>query len=260
MKKRPVRKYVGAPNNPAGEAFNALSELGFENMGLYYSSYRAVVADIEDPEHLQRLKLIIPVINELEPFEYWAFPKGVFYGNGYGTQNIPELGDMVWVEFEGGRPEIPLWEHGHPARGETPKDKDLLDYGAKWFITPKGHSVIFNDTKNTIQIKHSLGHSILLNDQGISIVKDKTSNISLGSKDKSKYSAVLGEPLKKILEQINKYNGVLAQALISDAASTAPSPFLGKAAISTASSSLLIINEQISLLINQLLSNLVTLE
>lgn len=159
----------GRPKNPLVALIQQIINLGFENFGKYYSTYRAFVADIDDPENLQRVKLIIPQVTGDQVHDYWAFPKGVFYGPGYGCQVIPNKGDVVWVEFEGGQPEIPVWVHGHPARKEMPKREELKDKNTYWFITPRGHKIILNDTKNTIQIEHQLGDVVEFNEKGVSI-------------------------------------------------------------------------------------------
>ena len=201
--------------NPAFEIIRALVNHGLENVGLYYSCYRAFVYSNDDPENLQRLQLIIPQVSGNQYYSYWAFPKGVFYGEGYGTQVLPQRGDTVWVEFEGGKPEIPIWSHGHPARKEMPKnDEELKDKNCYWLVTPQGHKVKINDTKNTIHIFHKDGQYAELNEKAISLVSDKA--ISLGSLDESKSKAVLGDEAKDLLQDINKILKEMHGAMVKD--------------------------------------------
>lgn len=167
------------PNNPIVQFIKNLMFLGLENFGKYYSCYRAFVSDNDDPECLQRVKLVIPQITGNEVHEYWAFPRNIFYGRGYGMQIVPQKGDVVWVEFEGGCPEVPVWSHGHPGRRELPKDEQLKDKNCYWFVTPKGHKVLINDTKNTIHIEHRLGDVVELNSEGIDIVGKGSRRISV---------------------------------------------------------------------------------
>lgn len=204
-------------NNATVDFLKNLFELGFENTGMFYSLYRGIVADNDDPENLQRLKLIIPQVSGNDSYNYWAFPMGVFYGKEYGAQIVPQKGDMVWVQFEGGRPEIPVWSHGHPARKEmSSKDPELKDKNCYWFISPKGFKVKINDTKNTITIETPFGSFIQMNEQSISLVNGKVKNISLGKLDKSTYSAVLGEKNKEVLEDIETIINKLHAALLKD--------------------------------------------
>lgn len=172
---------------------------GLEAFGRYYSSYRAFVADVEDPDNLQRIKLVVPQISGNQVYNYWAFPKGVFYGDQYGMQCLPEIGDVVWVEFEGGHPEVPIWNHGHPGKLELPKDPDLLDKGCYWFKTPAGHLIKLFDTKNILHIQSSTGHYVEMSADGISVVSPN--NISLGTLKKSKEPAVLGDTMMDLLNE-----------------------------------------------------------
>jgi len=203
--------------NPAFEIIKALVNHGLENVGLYYSTYRAFVYSNEDPENLQRLQLIIPQVSGNQFYSYWAFPKGVFYGEGFGMQVLPQRGDTVWVEFEGGKPEIPIWMHGHPARKEMPKDdEDLADKNCYWFVTPSGHKIKINDTKNIIHIFHKDGQSVELNEKSISLVSEVA--ISLGTLDGSKSKGVLGDELKDLLTDINSILKQMHGAMVKDLA------------------------------------------
>lgn len=204
------------PNKAVAELFKSLFEFGLEQTGMYYSVYRGIVADNDDPENLQRLKLIIPQISGNQQYEYWAFPVGVFYGKGYGIQILPKKGDVVWVMFEGGRPEIPIWQHGHPARKELPNDDEVSDKDCYWFVTPKLFKVKFNDTKKTITIETPFGSKIHFNDQGVSIINGNTSNISLGKLNRSTYSALLGEKTKEVLEDMGDFISKLHEAFEKD--------------------------------------------
>lgn len=202
--------------NPIIDLFKSMINHGLENMGRYYSVYRAWVYDNNDPEHLQRLKLIIPDVGGTQAYDYWAFTKNTFYGPGYGMQLLPQQGDVVWVEFEGGNPSVPVWSHGHPAKKEMPKDdKDLQDPNCYWFVTPRGHKIKINDTKNYIHIETRLGEYVEINENGISVVT-KNKEISLGGLDGSHSHAVLGEELKDLLTDINKVLSKLHGAMVKD--------------------------------------------
>lgn len=184
--------------NPLIRFIKTLVYNGLEAFGRYYSNYRAFVSDVNDPENLQRLKLIIPQLSGTQAYNYWAYPKGVFFGEKYGSQVLPQRGDMVWVEFEGGAPEIPIWSHGHPSRKELSKDPDLKDVRCYWFMTPKGNLIKLYDTKNLIHIRNSLGHYHEINENGHSVVSNQ--HIYLGSLNTASESAVLGDTLEKLLK------------------------------------------------------------
>lgn len=244
---------------PFVRMLRAMFEHGFENtVGKYYSIYRAIVMDNDDPENLGRLKLIIPTVSGNQGYDYWAFPRNVFSGKGHGVQVVPQKGEMVWVEFEGGEPEVPVWSHGHLAREDAPTDDtELTDKDCYWFITPKGHKVKINDTKNTITIKHKDGQYVQFTEDSISLVSDKA--ISHGSLDKSNYHHVLGEELQNELNKIQNWSKTLTDALAKDVILSSSTPYLLHTNLSAAVA--LIIEQQalIKPQIDKILSDLATL-
>lgn len=139
---------------------------GLETMGRYYSSYRGFVVDNADPLNLQRVRLIIPEIGGSNQYQYWAHAKNAFNGTGYGTQMIPQKGELVWVEFERGHPEVPIYSLGHMGNGDIPtNDSELIDPNCYWLITPGGMKVKLNDTKKTLTITIN-GASLIINPSG----------------------------------------------------------------------------------------------
>jgi hypothetical protein len=74
----------------------------------FFGKYRGVVVENQDPEKRGRLRVKAPAVlqnvdaNWALPCVPVALPKG-------GTYLIPPKGAQVWVEFEGGNPEIPIW-------------------------------------------------------------------------------------------------------------------------------------------------------
>lgn len=163
--------------NPIVSALKDMIYFGFETFGRYYSTYRGLVANNVDPLQLQRVQLIIPELGSSNIYNYWASPKGVFSGPGYGMQVIPQNGDLVWVEFERGHPEVPIYTWGYFGNKEIPTDdSDLVDPNCYWFITPGGIRVKLNDTKKTITISAN-GAEIVLNPQGLFTIKNGTTDI-----------------------------------------------------------------------------------
>lgn len=142
---------------------------GFERYGKYYSVYRAVVTDNQDPSNQGRLRLYIPQVHGNDTTsDYWAYPKGVFSGKGYGIHIIPKVADTVWVEFEQGDPSVPVWSLGHFGINEI-IEPNLANTKNYWFRTPGGHLIQIDDNLNSVSIAHSRGHSISLNEENISV-------------------------------------------------------------------------------------------
>lgn len=197
---------------------NDFLKYGLEHFGLYYSTYTGYVYDREDPEHMSRLRLVIPTVTGSDVLNEWAYPVGVFSGNGYGTQVLPKRGDVVKVRFYMGKINKPQWEHGYFARDEKPKE--IQGYDNYWFKTPSGHLVIIDDKENTIKIEHNQGNYIYINKNAISLVRNNK-KVSLGNLDISDEPAVLGNKneatLNKILSILQTINTSLATIGTTDA-------------------------------------------
>lgn len=200
--------------NPLITTIEQLADNGMESLGKYYSMHRAFVFDNADPLSVNRLLLIVPDIAGMEPYTLWAHPRNNYFGKDYGMQIIPNKGDMVWVEFEGGNPEIPVWSHGHPGTEERNNDPELKDIKTYWFKSPNGNMVVINDTKNTIHVQTSLGDAVEINDKGISIITQK--EISLGTINKSDQPAVLGNDVEDVLKDMQDFMQTFTTALGAD--------------------------------------------
>ena len=210
---------------------NELIFRGLESFGRYYSSYRGVVMDNNDPKNLGRVKLMIPEVTGGDTYDYWAVPKGAFSGAGYGSQVIPRPGTIVWVEFESGFIERPMYSHSYMSSDEVPQDKDLNDKNNFWFRTPEGTTVQINDTKKLINIKTGAGDYIEINPKSISLVTNN--RISFGQKNKSSEPALLGDKTEEVLNEIQELLDNIVKTLTADAAasSAASQPFLMRANI-----------------------------
>ena len=74
----------------------------------YYGKYRATVLNNVDPLQIGRLMVQVPDIEGLFPSS-WAMPCFPVSGKQMGAYMIPQTGAGVWVEFEQGDPDYPIW-------------------------------------------------------------------------------------------------------------------------------------------------------
>jgi len=70
--------------------------------------YRGVVANNADPLRLGRLQAVVPDVTGVQPTT-WAMPCMPFAGSGLGMFAVPPVGSGVWIEFEQGDPDYPIW-------------------------------------------------------------------------------------------------------------------------------------------------------
>ncbi len=74
----------------------------------YYGKYRGTVVNNLDPENRGRIQAIVPDVQGLIPLTY-AMPCLPAAGKGSGAYFLPEVGSGVWIEFEQGDPDYPIW-------------------------------------------------------------------------------------------------------------------------------------------------------
>ncbi len=85
-----------------------------------YGKYRGKVVDPVDPLQLGRIIALVPAISEI-PLS-WAMPATPYAGSGVGFFAIPPVGANVWIEFEGGDPNYPIWTGCFWGEGEVPAE------------------------------------------------------------------------------------------------------------------------------------------
>jgi Type VI secretion system/phage-baseplate injector OB domain len=73
-----------------------------------FGKYRGVVESNADPESLGRLQVTSPdVFGDESP--RWALPCVPYAPAGSGFLMLPPAGSPVWIEFEEGDPDRPIW-------------------------------------------------------------------------------------------------------------------------------------------------------
>jgi hypothetical protein len=90
-------------------------------MTQFLAKYRGKVVDNQDPMSLGRIKASVPSVLG-EDIQVWAMPCVPFAGKDVGLFLLPPRGANVWVEFEGGDLDYPIWSGCFWDRGELPAD------------------------------------------------------------------------------------------------------------------------------------------
>lgn len=88
-------------------------------MSRFYGKYRGTVENNIDPLMLGRLQVSAPAVLGDSTLA-WATPCVPYAGSGVGLFLIPPTGAHVWVEFEGGDPDHPIWSGCFWGIGEVP--------------------------------------------------------------------------------------------------------------------------------------------
>jgi hypothetical protein len=77
----------------------------------YYGKYRGTVIENIDPEQIGRVLVEVPDVLGLTPSS-WAMPCVPAAGIQSGVFVVPPIGSQVWIEFEQGDPDYPIWTGG----------------------------------------------------------------------------------------------------------------------------------------------------
>lgn len=85
----------------------------------FFGKYRGKVAFNVDPEQIGRVQVTVPAIFG-DGRLCWALPSVPYAGPNVGLFLVPPVGANVWVEFEGGDPDSPIYSGCFWGRGETP--------------------------------------------------------------------------------------------------------------------------------------------
>jgi uncharacterized protein involved in type VI secretion and phage assembly len=150
----------------------------------YFGKYRGMVINNVDPMQMGRLMVQVPDISGLIP-STWAMPCFPVTGKQMGVWAVPLIGSGVWVEFEQGDPDYPIWVGCFP--GSTADVPALALAG-----NPASPSIVLQTSlQNTLMIsdmagptggillKTMTGAMIAINDVGITISNGKGAVIAM---------------------------------------------------------------------------------
>lgn len=147
---------------------------------VYDGVYRAIVealpgSDGDDHPELGRVRVRIPSIHgEVEDVQLlpWARPctLGAFSGDSRGTFNLPDLGDIIWVMFEAGNYQYPVYLGGTTSSHSLSAETVMENKGQKSTAV-----TLYTENGNMIQYTRKDGsecYTITLEDKSITV--DKT--------------------------------------------------------------------------------------
>jgi len=143
----------------------------------FYGKYRGKVEQNLDPENRGRIQVSVPAVLGKGSLS-WAMPCAPFAGSGVGFFAVPPTGASIWVEFEGGDPDYPIWSGGFWELGEAPVTP-ALPFTTVWKTDTC--SVTVDDTPGVggITLELATGAKVALTAQGIEIDNGMGGSIKL---------------------------------------------------------------------------------
>jgi hypothetical protein len=147
----------------------------------FYGKYRGIVTDINDPLLMGRIRATVPdVFGDLD--SGWAMPCAPFGGSGVGFFALPAVGAGVWIEFEHGDPDYPIWSGcWWGSLAEMPPILLAPPYKKLMIVTEGGNSVVLDDTPGIggITLETASGQKIKMSALGIEIDNGMGGSITL---------------------------------------------------------------------------------
>ncbi len=136
-------------------------------MKQFFGKYRGKVENNIDPQQQGRLQVSVPAVLG-EGSLSWAMPCVPFAGPGVGFFAIPPNGANVWVEFEAGDPDYPIWSGCFWGLGEAPATPAVEQMKV---LKTDMATITINDLPGVggVKIETALGAKIELTAQGIEI-------------------------------------------------------------------------------------------
>jgi uncharacterized protein involved in type VI secretion and phage assembly len=147
----------------------------------FHGKYRGVVSDNRDPLTLGRIRATVPdVLGDDE--SGWALPCAPFGGASAGFFALPPTGAGVWIEFEHGDPDYPVWSgcwwgsatEMPPLLLPSPPDQVMI-------VTSGGNTVTLSDLPGTggITLETAAGAKLSITALGIEIDNGKGASVKL---------------------------------------------------------------------------------
>lgn len=149
----------------------------------FYGKYRGTCLNNVDPMQLGRIQAIVPDVSGVVPSS-WAMPCVPVAGLQTGVFTVPPVGAGVWVEFEQGDPDFPVWVGGFYAAADVPAMARAVPPGVSGltFQTLLQNGITISDTPGPtggILLKTATGAMISVSDLGITIANGKGASITL---------------------------------------------------------------------------------
>lgn len=178
-----VESAAAAWQSPPRERANQTPRLSVQEAKTYYGKYRGTVVNNVDPQRIGRIVALVPAVLGTTPTA-WALPCCPGAGHNSGVLAVPPTGAHVWIEFEGGDPDKPIWSGGFwstaadvpvAASGGAPTPPLVIG-------TPGQNGITISDLPGPtggIVIKSTTGASIIVNDSGIYIQNGKGAVVTL---------------------------------------------------------------------------------
>jgi uncharacterized protein involved in type VI secretion and phage assembly len=148
----------------------------------YHGKYRGIVVNNIDPMQIGRIQVIVPAVSNVM-LSSWAMPCAPVAGIQHGQFAVPPPGSNVWVEFEQGDPDYPIWVGCFwGSAAEVPALARIVPPAVPGITlqTVLQNGIVISDVPGPtggIMLKSTTGATLIVNDTGIYIQNGKGASI-----------------------------------------------------------------------------------
>jgi hypothetical protein len=150
----------------------------------FFGKYRGTVLNNVDPMQIGRIQVMVPDVSNVM-LSSWAMPCAPVAGINMGVFTLPLIGSGVWVEFEQGDPDYPIWVGGFwGTAAEVPILSHMVPPAVPGITlqTALKNGIVISDVPGPtggIQLQTATGAMISVTDIGIMISNGKGAVINL---------------------------------------------------------------------------------
>lgn len=143
----------------------------------FYGKYRGTVVDNADPSRLGRIRARVPDVFG-DHSSGWALPALPYAGKQVGLFLLPPKDALVWIEFEQGDPDYPIWTGCFWADGEVPATQPTADWKVLRTDTVT-ISVHESGGQSEVKVEVDGGPKVTIGTNGIEIANGQGAKITL---------------------------------------------------------------------------------
>lgn len=130
---------------------------------LYFGVYKAIVSNVKDPEKRGRIKVLCPDVLDGESESAWCEPcVPVAYDNG-GDFCIPQIDEAVWITFNMGDCNQPVYLGGWWEVNKTPLGDTYTNLDTTRVISYNDCTITMTNGKISINVGAGAGDLVIEN-------------------------------------------------------------------------------------------------
>jgi uncharacterized protein involved in type VI secretion and phage assembly len=147
----------------------------------YFGMYRGLVTNVDDPEGMGRVRASVHELLGEDDETDWASPCVPLAGGGSGWLMLPKTNDPVWIAFEAGDINRPVWLGFWFNKTDAPPEGANAD--VRVLQSKSGHRLELGDADGAeyMRLSHASGALIEMDSEGNVLLTPTGDSVKIGS-------------------------------------------------------------------------------